>query len=62
MQPSRYFGRGIVEPDHDRGLATVFGEVEVTRMAYRHRGDPNLYPADAVLNLPAGKYSHGLAL
>jgi len=53
--------RGIVEPGHDRGLATVFGEVEVTRMAYRHRGDPNLYPADAVLNLPADKYSHGLA-
>jgi hypothetical protein len=30
-------------------------------MAYRHRGDPNLYPADAVLNLPSDKYSHGLA-
>jgi len=53
--------RGIVEPGRARGLATVFGEVEVTRMAYRHRGDPNLYPADAVLNLPSDKYSHGLA-
>jgi hypothetical protein len=53
--------RGIVEPDHDRGLATVFGQVTVDRMAYRRRGDPNLYPADAILNLPADKYSHGLA-
>jgi hypothetical protein len=53
--------RGIVEPDHDRGLATVFGQVTVDRMAYRHRGDPNLYPADAILSLPEDKYSHGLA-
>lgn len=53
--------RGIVEPGHDRGLATVFGEVTVTRMAYRRRGVPNLYPADAVLNLPVVKHSHGLA-
>jgi hypothetical protein len=53
--------RGIVEPGHDRGLATVFGQVTVNRMAYRHRGDANLYPADAVLSLPEDKYSHGLA-
>ena len=53
--------RGIVEPGHDRGLATVFGQVTVNRMAYRHRGAANLYPADAVLNLPEDKYSHGLA-
>ena len=53
--------RGIVEQGHDRGLATVFGEVTVTRMAYRRRGVPNLYPADAVLNLPVVKHSHGLA-
>jgi hypothetical protein len=53
--------RGIVEPGHDRGLATVFGQVTVNRMAYRHRGDANLYPADAVLNLPEEKQSHGLA-
>ena len=53
--------RGIVEPGHDRGLATVFGQVTVNRMAYRHRGDANLYPADAVLNLPEDKYSYGLA-
>jgi hypothetical protein len=53
--------RGIVEHGHDRGLATVFGEVTLTRMAYRRRGVPNLYPADAVLNLPVVRHSHGLA-
>jgi hypothetical protein len=53
--------RGIVERGHDRGLASVFGKVTVTRMAYRHRGAENLYPADALLNLPEDKYSHGLA-
>jgi hypothetical protein len=48
------------EPGHHRGLATVFGQVMVTRMAYRVPGARNLYPADAVLNLPAGLHSHGL--
>lgn len=52
--------RGAVERDHTRGLATVFGEVEVTRMAYRRRGESNLHPADAVLNLPREHHSHGL--
>ncbi|MDA8300545.1 MAG: ISKra4 family transposase, partial [Actinomycetota bacterium] len=37
-----------------------FGGVEVSRLAYRHRGEKNLYPADAVLNLPTELYSHGL--
>jgi hypothetical protein len=41
-------------------LATVFGEVEVTRLAYSRRGQANLYPADAALNLPAERHSHGL--
>jgi hypothetical protein len=49
-----------VETGHTRGLHTIFGEVDVTRMAYRARGRANLYPADAVLNLPAEKHSHGL--
>lgn len=51
---------GAVETGHRRPLATIFGEVEVERLAYRHRGHPNLYPADAVLNLPAERHSHGL--
>ena len=49
-----------VETGHRRPLATIFGEVDVERLAYRHRGHPNLYPADAVLNLPAERHSHGL--
>jgi hypothetical protein len=49
-----------VEKGHQRGLATVFGQVRVTRMAYRAVGVANLYPADAVLNLPEEKHSHGL--
>ncbi|MDT5196364.1 MAG: hypothetical protein QOH20_3118 [Mycobacterium sp.] len=52
--------RGAVETGHARGLHTVFGEVDVTRMAYRSRGRGNLYPTDAALNLPAEKHSHGL--
>lgn len=52
--------RGAAEAGHERGLATVFGEVQVGRLAYRRRGHANLHPADAVLNLPAEKHSHGL--
>lgn len=48
------------EPGHQRGLATVFGQVTVSRMGYRAPGARNLYPADAVLNLPAGLHSLGL--
>jgi hypothetical protein len=52
--------RGAVETGHTRALTTVFGEVTVTRLAYRRRGHTNLYPADAALNLPVEKHSHGL--
>ena len=48
------------ERGHQRELATVFGMVTVTRIAYRAPGVANLYPADAVLNLPVGRHSHGL--
>ena len=51
---------GAVEAGHRRPLATVFGEVEVTRLAYRRRGQANLYPADAALNLPTEHHSYGL--
>ncbi|HVM00185.1 MAG TPA: hypothetical protein VM324_12910, partial [Egibacteraceae bacterium] len=51
---------GAVEAGHVRGLHTVFGEVDVARMAYRRRGHHNLHPADATLNLPAERHSHGL--
>ena len=52
--------RGSVETGHTRALSTVFGEVTVSRLAYRRRGHANLYPADAQLNLPVEKHSHGL--
>jgi len=52
--------RGRVEAGHVRPLQTVFGQVEVTRLAYRRRGQANLYPADAALNLPRELASHGL--
>ena len=51
---------GTVETGHSRTLASVFGPVQVERIAYRHRGHANLYPADAVLNLPPERHSHGL--
>lgn len=53
-------GRGSVEAGHVRPLQTIFGEVGVTRLAYRRRGIANLYPADAALNLPTELHSHGL--
>ena len=52
--------RGRVEHDHRRVLGTVFGKVTVSRMAYRAPGRGNLHPADAALNLPVERHSHGL--
>jgi hypothetical protein len=52
--------RRCVEAGHGRGLLTMFGKVEVTRLAYRRRGHANLHPADAGLNLPFELHSHGL--
>lgn len=51
---------GAVEPDHCRVLASVFGPVDVQRLAYRHRGHRNLHPGDGALNLPVERHSHGL--
>ena len=39
---------------------TKFGQVTVSRIAYRSPGRPNVHPLDAVLNLPEEKHSHGL--
>ena len=52
--------RTTVETAHRRTLTSVFGDVTVERVAYRRRGHANLHPADAALNLPAEKHSHGL--
>ena len=38
----------------------MFGTVSVQRLAYRHRGTANLHPADAALNLPQERHTHGL--
>jgi hypothetical protein len=52
--------RRYAEAGHSRPLATVFGEVTVKRLAYRRKGEANLHPADAALNLPTERHSHGL--
>jgi hypothetical protein len=52
--------RKRAERGHSRALSTVFGQVTVSRIAYRAPGAPNVHPADAELNLPPGKHSHGL--
>ncbi len=52
--------RRSVERGHERDLHTVLGEVQVTRLAYRAAGCENVYPADAQLNLPPARHSHGI--
>jgi hypothetical protein len=51
---------GSVEKGHDRGLASVFGPVRATRLAYRNRREANLYPADARWMLPDDPYTLGM--
>lgn len=52
--------RHYAEEGHRRALAAVFGEVVVERLAYRRRKEANLHLADAHLNLPEERHSHGL--
>ena len=52
--------RAWVESGHARALETVFGTVSVERLAYRAPLVRNLHPADAALNLPVERHSHGL--
>lgn len=56
----RGIGHRAVETGHARALSSLFGPVQVTRLAYRHRGHPNIYAADGLLNLPAELHSHGI--
>ncbi len=51
--------RGQVE-DSERGLMSVFGPVRVPRLSYGARGESDLHPADAALNLPKENASHGM--
>lgn len=53
--------RTRIEHGRKRVLATVFGKVTTTRIAYRGTGVADLHVADAVLNMPAGMHSHGIA-
>ena len=52
--------RTRAERGRTRPLVTKFGQVIVSRIAYRSPGRPNVHPADAALNLPEEKHSHGL--
>jgi hypothetical protein len=52
--------RTRAERGRERPLVTKFGQVSVSRIAYRSPGRPNVHPADAALNLPEEKHSHGL--
>ena len=45
------------ERGHARTVVSQVGPVVIRRMAYRAPGQPNLYPRDAVLNLPLRRYS-----
>jgi hypothetical protein len=49
--------RTRAERGHGRALVTWFGLITIRRIAYRALGAANLHPADAVLNLPARRYS-----
>ena len=52
--------RGTAVPGETRNLTTVFGDVRVSRYAYRQPGQSSLFPADARQNLPQEQFSHGL--
>jgi hypothetical protein len=43
---------------HERGLETVFGDVDVQRVGYGAEGADSLHPLDADLNLAPEVYSH----
>ena len=52
--------RTRAEKGRARPLVTKFGQVTVSRIAYRSPGRPDVHPLDAELNLPEEKHSHGL--
>ena len=52
--------RTRAEKGRTRPLVTRFGQVTVSRIAYRSPGRSNVHPLDAELNLPEEKHSHGL--
>jgi hypothetical protein len=52
--------RTRAERGRSRPLVTKFGQVSVSRIAYRSPGRSNVHVLDAALNLPGEKHSHGL--
>ena len=52
--------RTRAEKGRTRPLVTRFGQVTVSRIAYRSPGRSNVHLLDAALNLPEEKHSHGL--
>ena len=52
--------RTRAEKGRTRPLMTRFGQVTVSRIAYRSPGRRNVHLLDAALNLPEEKHSHGL--
>lgn len=52
--------RTRAERGRTRSLTTVFGQVTVSRIAYRSPGLGNVHLLDAALNLPEERHSHGL--
>jgi hypothetical protein len=46
--------RPWLDPARSRTLTTLFGDVTVTRIAYRGPGVPDMFCADEALDLPAG--------
>jgi hypothetical protein len=57
-------GADGVERNHvrerTRKLTTIFGEVDVPRLAYGQRDTSSVMPLDAQLNLPADSFSFGV--
>lgn len=62
--PLRVVGAEGIERRHhrdtDRKLESLFGEVQVNRIAFGARGHTSLHPLDAELNLPADRFSMGV--
>jgi hypothetical protein len=53
--------RPWADPGRTRTVVTLFGDVTFARIAYRGPGLPDVFPADAALDLPAGpSYSRAL--
>jgi hypothetical protein len=60
VKDAKGIARPSIEAGHVRALAMIFGEIKVSRLAYRRKGYPNLHPADGAFNLPDERHSHGL--